>query len=287
MGTFPQQERPMQNIVTHDGLSMPKLGLGTWPMKGDECRAAVVSALDLGYRHIDTAAAYENEMEVGIALEQSSVPREDVHITTKIWHDQLQPDAMRASTENSLQMLKTDYVDLLMIHWPGQDWDPRQSLETLAKLKEEGKARHIGVANFPLALLRQSVEEYGIALSAIQCEYHLLLGQRDLLAYAQQHNMAFTAYCPLARMRVSEVPEILTVAAKHYVKPSTVALAWLLAQQNVAAIPKAAGAENQASNLEALELPLSDEDRKVLNDLPKNQRLVNPDFAPEWDPLDT
>ncbi|WP_462381339.1 aldo/keto reductase [Pseudomonas sp. Marseille-QA0892] len=277
----------MQNIITHDGLSLPRLGLGTWPMKGEECRAAVASALELGYRHIDTAAAYENETEVGIAIEQSAVPREDIHITTKIWWDQLEPDAMRASVENSLSRLKTDYVDLLMIHWPGKDWEPQRSLETLAALKEEGKARHIGVANFPLPLLRQAVEEFGISLSAIQVEYHLLLGQRALLQYAQERNMALVAYCPLARMRIGEVPEILTVAAKHFVKPSTVALRWLLDQPNVAAIPKASGAENQKSNLEALDLPLTAEDRKVLDDLPKNQRLVDPDFAPKWDPLDT
>lgn len=277
----------MQNIITHDGLSLPRLGLGTWPMKGEECRAAVASALELGYRHIDTAAAYENETEVGIAIEQSAVPREDIHITTKIWWDQLAPDAMRASTENSLSRLKTDYVDLLMIHWPGKDWDPQRSLETLAKLKDDGKARHIGVANFPIGLLRQAVEEYGIDISALQVEHHVLLGQRALLQYTQERNMALVAYCPLARMRIGEVPEILTVAAKHFVKPSTVALRWLLEQPNVAVIPKASGAENQKANMEALDLPLSDDDLRVLNDLPKNQRLVDPDFAPEWDPLDT
>lgn len=277
----------MQNIITHDGLSLPRLGLGTWPMKGEECRAAVASALELGYRHIDTAAAYENETEVGIAIEQSAVPREDIHITTKIWWDQLAPDAMRASTENSLSRLKTDYVDLLMIHWPGKDWDPQRSLETLARLKDDGKARHIGVANFPIGLLRQAVEEYGIDISALQVEHHVLLGQRALLQYTQERNMALVAYCPLARMRIGEVPEILTVAAKHFVKPSTVALRWLLEQPNVAVIPKASGAENQKANMEALDLPLSDDDLRVLNDLPKNQRLVDPDFAPEWDPLDT
>lgn len=277
----------MQNIITHDGLSLPRLGLGTWPMKGEECRAAVASALELGYRHIDTAAAYENETEVGIAIEQSAVPREDIHITTKIWWDQLAPDAMRASTENSLSRLKTDYVDLLMIHWPGKDWDPQRSLETLARLKDDGKARHIGVANFPIGLLRQAVEEYRIDISALQVEHHVLLGQRALLQYTQERNMALVAYCPLARMRIGEVPEILTVAAKHFVKPSTVALRWLLEQPNVAVIPKASGAENQKANMEALDLPLSDDDLRVLNDLPKNQRLVNPDFAPEWDPLDT
>ncbi|GGJ98120.1 aldo/keto reductase [Pseudomonas matsuisoli] len=277
----------MQTIETHDGLSLPKLGLGTWPTKDEECRSAVLSALELGYRHIDTAAAYENEDAVGTAIQQSSIAREELRLTTKIWWDQLQPDAMRASTESSLRKLKTDYVDLLMIHWPGQDWEPQRALETLAALKEEGKARHIGVANFPLALLRQTVEEFGIVPAALQVEYHVLLGQRALLDYTQQHKMAFVAYCPLARMRVSEVPQILTVAAKHYVKPTTVALKWLLMQPNVAAIPKASGRENQKTNLEALDLPLTDDDLTVLNGLPKNQRLVDPEFAPKWDPLDT
>jgi len=275
----------MHSITTHDGLILPRLGLGTWPMLGEECSRAVESALEIGYRHIDTAAAYDNEAAVGLALERSPVPREAVHLTTKVWWDQLQPEAMRTSLERSLEALRTDSVDLFMIHWPGRDpdWDLARSIETLVALREEGKARHIGVANFPLPLLRQVVEELRAPLAAIQVEYHVLLGQRALLDYARRHGMALIAYSPLARRRIEELPEIRQIAARHQATPAQVALRWLLDQPGVAAIPKAASAANQRSNLAALELELDDAERALIDALPKDQRLVSPEFAPAWD----
>ncbi len=276
----------MQHIVNAQGLNMPKLGLGTWPMLGDECTQAVEQALELGYRHIDTAAAYNNEDAVGQALANSPTPREQIHVTTKVWWDQLQPDAMRHSLDRSLKALRSDYVDLFMLHWPTTDWDLPRTLETLASFKEQGLARNIGVANFPLPLLRTVVEEYGIDLSAIQVEYHVLLGQNALLDYARQHNLALTAYTPLARNKVSHIAEIQQIAAKHGVLPTQVALKWLLDQDNVAAIPKASSKANQLANLAALEVNLDDEDRALIASLSKRERQVSPDFAPVWDAFD-
>ena len=157
----------MQHIVNRQGLNLPKLGLGTWPMLGDECTRAVEQALELGYRHIDTAAAYNNEDAVGQALANTPTPREQIHVTTKVWWDQLQPNAMRQSLDRSLKALRSEYVDLFMIHWPTTDWDLPRTLETLASFKEQGLARNIGVANFPLPLLRKVVEEYGIPLLSL------------------------------------------------------------------------------------------------------------------------
>lgn len=276
----------MQHIVNAQGLNMPKLGLGTWPMLGDECSRAVEQALDLGYRHIDTAAAYNNEDAVGQALANTPTPREQIHVTTKVWWDQLQPDAMRHSLERSLKALRSEYVDLFMIHWPSTDWDLPRTLETLASFKEQGLARNIGVANFPLQLLRTVVEEYGIALSAIQVEYHVLLGQNALLDYARQHDLALTAYTPLARNKVSDIAQIQQIAKKHGVLPTQVALKWLLDQPNVAAIPKASSRANQLANLASLQVELDAEDRALIAALPKNQRQVSPDFAPVWDAFD-
>lgn len=273
-------------ILTQHGLHMPKLGLGTWPMLGEECTRAVEQALSLGYRHIDTAQAYNNEEAVGQALSNTDVPREQIHVTTKVWWDQLQPDAMRHSMERSLKALQADYVDLFHIHWPTPDMDLQRTLETLASFKEQGLARHIGVANFPLALLRRAVEELGTPLSAIQVEYHVLLGQSGLLDYARQHDMVLTAYTPLARNKVSQIPQIQQIAAKHGVLPTQVALKWLLDQDNVAAIPKASSQANQLANLGALQVQLDDEDRALIADLPKDQRQVSPDFAPQWDVFD-
>ncbi|MDE1179232.1 aldo/keto reductase [Paraburkholderia sp.] len=273
----------MQTIVNRHNLNMPKLGLGTWPMLGDECTRAVLQALDVGYRHIDTAAAYNNEAAVGDALAATNVPREQIHVTSKVWWDKLSPQDMRASFDNTLKALQSDYIDLFMIHWPTKDWDLARTIDTLVSLKESGRARNIGVANFPLPLLREVVETMGAPLSAIQVEYHVTLGQRDLLAFAREHDMALTAYSPLARNKVSEIPEIKRIAEKHGVLPTQVALKWLLDQPNVAAIPKASSKTNQLANLASLDVNLDDDDRATIAALPKNQRMVSPEFAPQWD----
>ncbi|MEB0044554.1 MULTISPECIES: aldo/keto reductase [unclassified Pseudomonas] len=276
----------MQHIVNAQGLNMPKLGLGTWPMLGEDCTRAVAQALTLGYRHIDRAAAYNNEDAVGQAMANSSVPRKQIHVTTKVWWDQLEPNAMRDAMDRSLKALRSDYVDLFMIHWPTTDWDLPRTIETLVSFKEQGLARNIGVANFPLPLLRKVVEQLGAPLSAIQVEYHVLLGQNALLDYARQHDLALTAYTPLARNNVSGIVQIQQIAAKHGVLPAQVALKWLLDQPRVAAIPKASSEVNQRANLQALDVVLDDEDRALIAGLSKRERQVNPDFAPVWDAFD-
>ncbi|MCP1603876.1 aldo/keto reductase [Pseudomonas citronellolis] len=275
-------------IRNRHGLNMPKLGLGTWPLTGAECSAAVRQALELGYRHIDTAAGYHNEDAVGQALADSPVPREDIHVTSKVWWDRLAPADLAQSLDDSLRALRSDYLDLFMIHWPGQNGslvgdDLKRSIEALVVALDNGKARAIGVANFPLALLRETVETLGAPLAAIQVEYHLMLNQQPLLDYARAHDMALTAYTPLGRGRMLEEPAIQAIARRHGVLPSQVALAWLLEQDAVAAIPKAASLANQRSNLAALDLRLDDEDRAQIAALPKNVRLVSPEFAPKWD----
>ncbi|MBK4995873.1 aldo/keto reductase [Pseudomonas sp. S37] len=272
----------MQRLTTRNGLNLPAIGLGTWPMTGDACTQAVRQALDVGYRHIDTATAYDNEAAVGQALRDSDVPREQIHLTTKVWWDRLAPKAMRQSLEDSLRALGTEQVDLFHIHWPGQDWDLARSIDTLVALRDEGKARHIGVANFPLGLLRQVMETLGAPLSAIQVEYHVLLSQQPLLEYARSRDLLLTAYTPLARGQAAAQPVIQDIARKHGVLPSQVALKWLLDQDGVAAIPKASSRENQLANLAALDVQLDDEDRAAIAGLPKDQRVVSPAFAPDW-----
>ena len=270
-------------MITSHGLRMPKLGLGTWRMKGDECREAVERAFSLGYRHIDTAEMYGNEEDVGRALAGARLPRADIHVTTKVWWENLKPDAMRRSMETSLRKLQTDYVDLYMIHWPAPDMDLPAALETLMKLKEEKLAHAIGVCNFPVALLRQAVEEIGAPLAANQIEYHVLLGQGTVLDYLRAHDMALTAYCPIAQGKLANHEELGVIARKHDATPAQIALKWLLDQPGVAAIPKASRRESQIANLEALKITLDDADRAAIAALPKAQRLVNPGFAPAWD----
>ncbi|WFU42902.1 aldo/keto reductase [Bradyrhizobium sp. CB82] len=275
----------MKNVVINSRqLNMPKLGLGTWPMVGEDCTRAVLQALEVGYRHVDTAAAYKNEDAVGRALVESGVPREDIHVTSKVWWDKLAPTDMRQSFDNTLRALQSDYVDLFLIHWPAKDWDMARTIETLISLKEQGRARNIGVANFPLPLLRQVVEGMGAPLAAIQVEYHVTLGQRNLLQFARKHDMALTAYSPLMRSKAPQIPELVRIAEKHGVLPTQVALKWLLDQPNVAAIPRASSKTNQLSNLASFNVQLDDEDRALIASLPKDQRVVSPEYAPQWDP---
>jgi 2,5-diketo-D-gluconate reductase B len=272
----------METIAAH-GMSLPKLGLGTWRLKGAECQDAVERALALGYRHIDTAAMYGNEEAVGAGLQAGGIPREQVHVTSKVWYDNLAPDAMARSMDASLKALRLDHLDLFLIHWPAPDMDLPRAIEGLVRLKEQGKARAIGVSNFPVALLRRAVEEVGAPIACNQVEYHVLLDQSALLDYARPRGIVVTAYAPLAQGRLAEHAALRDIARKHQATPAQVALKFLLDQDLVAAIPKAGRRENQQANLDALRITLDDEDRAAIARLPKDQRFVNPAWAPAWD----
>jgi 2,5-diketo-D-gluconate reductase B len=272
------------DVITTGGLHMAKLGLGTWKMSGADCVRAVDAALALGYRHIDTAQMYGNEDAVGEALAATAVPRAKIHVTTKVWHENLAPDAMRRAMETSLRLLKTDYVDLYLIHWPSPSMNLPKVMETLVGLQDAGHARHIGVSNFTVSLLKQVIEDIRAPIVCNQVEYHVLLGQKKLLDYMPPHGIALTAYCPLARGKLDEHPEIASIAKKHGASPQQVALKWLLDQDGVAAIPKASRPESQRANWEAQHLALDDADRAVIAGLAENERIVSPaGFAPVWD----
>jgi 2,5-diketo-D-gluconate reductase B len=186
--------------------------------------------------------------------------------------------------EASLKLLKTDYVDLYLIHWPSPSMDLPKVLETLVSLKEAGFARRIGVSNFTVALMKRAVEEVGAPIVCNQVEYHVLLDQSKVLSYARAHGIAVTAYCPLARGKLGDHPEMAEIARKHGVSPEQVALKWLLDQDGVAAIPKASRDESQAANWAAQTLALDDRDRAMIASMAKNERIVDPaGFAPAWD----
>jgi len=276
----------MTNSTTHietRGISLPKLGLGTYRLQGDACRVAVESALSLGYRHIDTAEMYGNEEAVGAAIAAAGVKRQDLHVTTKVWNENLAPDAIRRSFDTSLKKLKLDFVDLYLVHWPAQNMNLSAIFETFNRLQEEKRVRAIGVCNFNVALLRQAIDEIGAPIACNQIEYHVLLDQSAIRSYLGPKSIPVIAYCPLAQGKLAEHPQLATIARKHGATPGQVALKWLLDQEGVAAIPKSARAENQKANLDAWKLTLDDDDRRVIAGLPKTQRLVNPGFAPAWD----
>ena len=272
----------MQTIDAHE-MRMPKLGLGTYRLKGDDCLRAVESALALGYRHIDTAEMYDNEEAVGQAIAASGVARADIFLTTKVWWAHLAGDDMARAAEASLQKLGTDYVDLYLIHWPAPEMDLADAMAKLTRIKEKGMARAIGVANFPSALLHRAVGEIGAPIACNQFENHVLLGQRGMVETARSVGAVAVAYCPLAQGRLAEQPILAEIGRKHGASAAQVALKWLLDQEGVAAIPKAGRRESQQANLDALNVELDDADRAAIAALPKDQRCVNPGFAPAWD----
>ena len=272
----------METIKTQ-GIAMPKLGLGTFRMQGDTCRTAVESALSLGYRHIDTAEMYGNEEAIGTALAAARVPRGELHVTTKVWYENLAPDAIRRAFDTSLKKLRLDHIDLYLVHWPSRSMKLPAVLETLMKLQEAGRTRAIGVANFPTALMKVAVEEVKAPIACNQVEYHVMLDQAKLKKYLAAHRVPLVAYCPLAQGRVASDEALAKIGRKHNASAAQIALKWLLDQDGVAAIPKASRAESQKANLDALKVTLDDEDRKAIAALPKDRRCVNPGFGPDWD----
>jgi 2,5-diketo-D-gluconate reductase B len=265
------------------GISLPRLGLGTYRMQGDVCRAAVESALGLGYRHIDTAEMYGNEDAIGAAIAAAKVARKDLHVTTKVWNENLAPDAMRRAFDASLKKLRLEHVDLYLVHWPAKNMSLPKMFETLMKLREEGRTRAIGVANFNIALLKTVVEEIKAPIACNQVEYHVMLDQTPLRKYLQSKSIPLVAYCPLAQGKAASDKTLAAIGRKHGASAAQVALKWLLDQDDVAAIPKASRAESQKANLDALNVGLDDEDMQAIAGLPKNTRCVNPGFAPAWD----
>lgn len=265
------------------GISLPRLGLGTYRMQGDTCRGAVESALELGYRHIDTAEMYANEDAIGAAIAASGLARKELHITTKVWHENLAPDAIRRALDASLKKLRLDHVDLYLVHWPARSMNLPSIFETLMKLKEEGRTRAIGVANFNLALLKAVVDEIKAPIACDQIEYHAMLDQSKVKAYLDARSIPLVAYCPLAQGRIASDETLAAIGKKHNASAAQVGLKWLLDQNGVAAIPKASRRESQQANLDALKLRLDDEDRKVIATLPRDRRCVSPAFAPAWD----
>jgi 2,5-diketo-D-gluconate reductase B len=252
-------------------------------MQGETCRAAVESALALGYRHVDTAEMYGNEAAVGVAIAASGLARGEIHVTTKVWPENLAPDRIRRAFDASLQKLRLDYVDLYMVHWPVQGMDLPAIFKTFGRLQEEGLTRAIGVCNFTVPLLRTVIETIRAPIACNQIEYHVLLDQSPVRSYLQNKSIPITAYCPLAQGSLAKDPELTEIGKKHGASAAQVALKWLLDQDGVMAIPKAQRPESQKANLDALRLSLDAEDRRAIAALPKSRRFVNPSFAPAWD----
>jgi 2,5-diketo-D-gluconate reductase B len=261
---------------------IPELGLGTWQITGPDAAGAVADALNLGYRHLDTARAYENEREVGEGLRRAGVPRDEIWLTTKLWRDGLRPDGVREQMDTSLGELQTDHVDLLLIHWPNDDVPLAETLGAMAELREQGKTRNIGVSNFTSAQVREAARAQPILTN--QVEYHAYLGQQKVLDACRENDVLLTAYSPFAHGKLLKDPVLQQIADDRGATPAQIALRWLLDQEGVVAVPKAASHENRVRNLGALDLdPLTAGERASIDDLPKDRRVIDPGWAPDWD----
>jgi 2,5-diketo-D-gluconate reductase B len=273
----------MELIAIKDAR-VPALGLGTWALTGRGCFAAVKDALDLGYRHIDTAQIYGNEEEVGTAIQQSGVKRADIFLTTKIAAGSLRAVEVRRGVEESLKRLGTGYVDLLLIHWPSKSEPLAETLAEFAAARARGKTRFIGVSNFTVALLAETVEKLRAVIVCNQVEYHPYLSQRPVIAALKKYGLNLTAYCPLARGRVTRDKELAEIGRRHGKSASQVALRWLLDQKNVAAIPKSARREHLAANLDIFDFKLAPEETAQIDAKRGAGRVVDPaGWGPEWD----
>jgi 2,5-diketo-D-gluconate reductase B len=274
---------PLEPTKTVRGVAVPSVGFGTWQVTGREAREGVADALRAGYRHLDTAAAYTNEREVGEGLRDAGVPREDVWITSKVWMNDLH--RVRWSCEQSLSHLGIDRLDLLLIHWPPEDGTlPEAALQELTALREEGLIRELGVSNFPPGLLRRALEVAPVFCD--QVEYHAQLAQPGLRAISEEHDVLLAAYAPLGsgQSGLLEAEPVVAAARAHGCTPAQVALAWLLHQDRVVALPRSTSPGRRRENLAALDVELTEDERAALDALSaRRERLFDPSFAPAWD----
>jgi 2,5-diketo-D-gluconate reductase A len=260
------------NIALADGNTIPQLGYGVWQVEDEVAADVVGQALDAGYRHIDTARAYDNEEGVGRALRASGLPREDVFVTTKLWNDDHDFDRAIAALDASLERLGLEYVDLYLIHWA----KPKQgkhveAWKALIELQKRGKARSIGVSNFPIAQLEEIIEATGVTPVVHQIELHPDFAQDELRAFGREHGILTEAWSPLGQGgELLEDPVIGEIAAAHGATPAQVVIAWHLAIGNIV-IPKSVTPERIVSNLVAAELELTDEDLERLATLDKGE----------------
>lgn len=275
------------NIRTAGQANIPVLGLGTWQSTGQDCIDVVSQALKMGYEHIDTAQAYDNEVEVGQGIKQSGVARDKFFLTTKIFPDDLkfQPEKLHAAAKRSLENLDTDYVDLLLLHWPDDRVPLSETIPALCELQKQGLTRHIGVSNFNIANLIEAKKYADVPIVVNQVEFHPFIKQNTLQTFLNNHHILLEAYSPLARDDVFDDETIKEIADKHGVTPAQISLAWILSDKNRVAIPKTSNPDHLQGNLDAMNVQLSTEELEKIGSLARSdgRKIKHPDYSPKWD----
>lgn len=267
--------------MLNNGVEIPLIGFGTNVLSGEAGVQAIQTALTAGYRLIDTAQSYDNEDIIGQAVAESGVSRQDVFITTKIDDENQGTDAAIDSLDVSLKKLRTDYVDLLLIHWPYPgDFD--RSLETwhtLIDLQTAGKARAIGVSNYTINLLQQTIDDSGVIPAVNQVEFHPFLFQKDLMEYCQDKGIVIESYSPIVRAKRSDNPVLQRLAKKYEKSPVQIILRWQIEHQLVP-IPRSMNPNHIQGNIDIFDFTLSDEEIRAVDDLNENYRIINPENGP-------
>lgn len=255
--------------VTVQGEEVPALGLGTWRLRGRECREALETALDIGYRHVDTAAYYGNQRAIGEAISGSIFDPDELFVTTKVRGSNLAAEEVRASFTDSREALGLDVVDLFLIHWPSSSVPIAETVEAMNDLQREGHLRHIGVSNFSVAQLEKAIDASETPILTNQVEYHPFCDRSDLLSFCLDHDVMLTAYSPFDQgsARVLENDTLAEIGARYDKTAGQVALRWLVQQEVVAAIPKATSREHLEENLAIFDFELSGEEMARVFDL--------------------
>ncbi|WP_201560533.1 aldo/keto reductase [Psychrobacter sp. NC44] len=275
------------NIRTAGQANIPVLGLGTWQSTGQDCVDVVSQALKMGYEHIDTAQAYGNEKEVGQGIKQSGVSRDKFFLTTKIFPDDMkfEPEKLIAAAKRSLADLDTDYVDLLLLHWPDDRVPLSETIPALCELQKQGLTRHIGVSNFNIANIIEAEKYADVPIVVNQVEFHPFIKQKTLQTFLNNHHILLEAYSPLARGDVFDNEIIKEIADKHNVTPAQISLAWILSDKHRVAIPKTANPDHLQGNLDAMKVQLSTDELEQIGKLASSdgRKIEHPDYSPEWD----
>lgn len=265
----------MKSVKLISGNEMPLLGLGTWRLSGKECTDSVAEAIETGYRHIDTADAYENHKDIAKALEQSSINRDQLFITSKVWRDRLKYDDIISDSQRFLDELGIDYLDLLLIHWPNKNIPLKESLKALKELKEAGIAKDVGVSNFTINHLRDALDYYPKLVSLNQVEFHPSLYQKDLLDFCKKNDIALTAYSPLGRGADFNNDVIKELSKKYDKTPAQLTLKWLV-DKEIAVIPKASSKSHIEENFDIFSWDFPQETREKMDQLNTNNRIIDP-----------
>ncbi|MGI2033219.1 aldo/keto reductase [Rhizobium panacihumi] len=271
--------------VSANGANIPALGFGTFRMPDDDVHRILPQALKLGFRHVDTAQIYKNEQAVGDVLANSGIPRQDIFLTTKVWVDRVGHDAFITSVDESLKKLKTDYVDLLLLHWPQSEMPLADRIGALNDLRKAGKVKNIGVSNFSTALMAEAVKLSDAPIVNNQVEYHPYLDQTKVLGEAAKTGMSLTAYYLMADGAVPKDEALKDIGAKHGKTAAQVVLRWAVQQKDVIALSKTATESRLPENFEIFDFALSEEEMAAVHKLARpNGRIVNPGhLAPDWD----